>query len=58
MISLICVKHVKHDTNEPICESETDSQTEDRLAVAKKWAGERWSGSLGLTEQTYYIVNE
>ena len=28
MISLICVKHVKHDTNEPICESETDSQTQ------------------------------
>lgn len=30
---------LKYDTDELFCETETDSQTADRLAVVKRWAG-------------------
>ena len=38
-------------------ETETDSDIENRLAVAKGWGGGGWSGSLGLAEAKYYIQN-
>ena len=33
--------NLKYDTNEPIYETETDSQTENRLVVAKGVGGRR-----------------
>ena len=49
MISLI---YVKYDTNEPIYETETDSQTK----TPNLWLtwGEGRTGSLGLADVNYY----
>ena len=48
--------NLKYDTNEPIYKTETDSDIENRLVVAKgKGVGEGWSGSLGLADANYYI---
>ena len=45
-----------YDTNEPIYETETESQTENRLVVAKgEEVGEGWSGMLGLADVSFYI---
>ena len=50
--------YLKYGTNEPVYKTEMDSQTENRLVVAK---GERqreregWAGSLGLADVNYYI---
>ena len=44
MISFTC-GNLKYDTNEPIYETETDSQTENRLVVAK---GEKPKNGLGI----------
>jgi len=42
--------NLKYDTNELICETETDSQTEERLVVAKggRRTGEEAIEGLGL----------
>ena len=48
--------NLKYDPNEPIYETETDLQTENRLVIAKVGEmGERWTGSLGLVDANYYI---
>ena len=39
--------NLKYNTNEPIYETETDSQTENRLAVAKVRAGRDGMGAWG-----------
>ena len=44
--------NLKYDTNKLIYETETDSDTEKRLPVAK---GEGWIRSLGLADANYYI---
>ena len=44
--------NLKYDTNELIYETETDSQTENRLVIAE---GEGWIGGLGLAGTNYYI---
>ena len=49
--------NLKYDTNELICETETDSQTQNRLAVAKGDGVGGWIGSLGLVDANYYIEN-
>ena len=50
--------NLKYDTNEPIYETETDSDIEIRLVVAKGGGeGEGWTGSLGLADASYYILN-
>ena len=46
--------NLKYDTNELTCE--TDSQTENRLVVAKG-GGQVWSRSFGLTDTNYYMQN-
>ena len=38
-------------------ETETDSDIENRLAVAEGWSGGGWSGNLGLAGTKYYIQN-
>ena len=47
--------NIKYDTNEFIYKTETDSDIEKRLVVAKAGVGERWIGSLGLTDENYHI---
>ena len=51
--------NLKYDSNELIYETETDSQTENRLVVAKEEGvcGEGWIGSLGLADANYYIYD-
>ena len=46
--------NLKYDTNELIYETETDSQTENKLVVAMgESVGEGWVGSLGLAHGNY-----
>ena len=47
--------NLKHDTNELIYE--TDSQTErtDLWLPRGRGAGEGWTGNLGLADANYYI---
>ena len=48
--------NLKYGTNEPIRKTETDSQTENRLVVARgRDVGERWIGSLELKDANHYI---
>ena len=48
--------NLKYDVSEPIYETETESQTENRLVVAKgEEVGEGWSGMLGLADVSFYI---
>ena len=42
--------NLKYDTSELIYETETDSDIENRLVVAKVGVGEGWIGSLGLAD--------
>ena len=45
-----------YKTNKLINKTETDSQIENRLMVAKEeW--EAWFGNLGLVDANYYIQN-
>ena len=47
--------NLKNDTNEPIYETETDSQTQrTELWSPGVWG---WTGSLGLVDANYYIQN-
>ena len=51
--------NLKYSPSEFICETETDTNTENRLVVAK--AGGGWGRrirSLGLADSNYYIENE
>jgi len=45
---------VKNDTNEPIYETETLSDSENKLALTER-AGEGWIRSLGLADANCYI---
>ena len=49
--------NLKYDTNEPIYETETDSQTSrtDLWLSRVKGVGEGRTGSLGLADANYYI---
>ena len=50
------MRNPKYGINEPIYETETESQTENRLVVAKgEEVGEGWSGMLGLADVSFYI---
>lgn len=50
--------NLKYDTNEPIYKTVTDSQTENKAAVAKgEGGGERWTGRLGLVDANYSVSN-
>ena len=50
--------NLKYDTNELIYETETDSQTENKLVVAMgESVGEGWVGSLGLAHGNYDVGN-
>ena len=40
-----------------MCKTETDSEIENGLVVAKGALGEGWIGSLGLAHAKYYIKN-
>ena len=54
MISLIW--NLKYGTNEPTYRTDTDSDMEKRLVVAKgEGEGVKWMGSLGLADANYYI---
>ena len=44
----------KYGTNEPTYKTETDSQTENRVVVAKRKGEEGWMGSLGLVDANNY----
>ena len=46
--------NLKHGTNEPMCRTETDPQTENRFMVAK-WEEVECTGSLGLVDANYDI---
>ena len=54
-----CIWNLKNDTNEHICETQTDSQTEGTnvwLPRGKRMeAG--WIGNLGLADANYYVEN-
>lgn len=44
--------NLKYDTHEPLYETETDLETENRLLVAEgEGAGGGWSGRLGLADE-------
>ena len=46
--------NLKHGTDEPIYRTETDSDMESRLVVAKgKGMRQEWIQSLGLTDANY-----
>ena len=49
--------NLKYDTNELICETETDSQTErtDLWLPRGRELGEGWSGRLRLADISYYV---
>ena len=48
--------NLQYDTDEPVYKTETDSDIENKLVVAKgRGEGEGWSGSLGLVDANYYI---
>ena len=48
--------NLKYGTDEPSYRTETDTQVENRLVVAKREGeGEGWTGSLVLAETNYYI---
>ena len=46
-----------YGTSESIDETEADSQTKNRLVVAKEEGrgGERWTGTLRLADANYYL---
>ena len=54
---IIYMWNLKYDRNEPIYETETNSERalENRLVVAK--GGKGWSGRLGLADVSVYIHN-
>ena len=49
--------NLKYDTNEPISESETDSQTQktDLWLPRRRGLGEGWSERLGLADANWEI---
>ena len=48
--------NLKHSTNESIYQTETISDTENRLVAAKgEGEGVGWPGTLGLVDANYYI---
>ena len=49
--------NLKYDTNELICETETDSQRErtDPWLPRGRELGEGWSGRLRLADISYYV---
>ena len=51
--------NLKYDTNELICETETDSQTErtDLRVPRGRELGEGWNGRLRLADMSYYVKN-
>ena len=52
---ITCIWALKYDTNELIYETETDSQTQSRLVVAKrKGAGEEW---IEVCDQQMQSIN-
>ena len=54
-IDITYMWNLKYDTNEPIYKTETDSQTENRLVVAKREGGGGIDWDLGLADANYYI---
>ena len=46
--------NLKYGTNEPICKTETDSQT---CVCQGRGGGNSWTGNLGLVNANYYIQN-
>ena len=50
---------LKYDTDEPIYESETDSQTQRTDLWLPRGSGVEpgWTGSLGLADANYYMQN-
>ena len=54
-IDITYMWNLKYDTNEPIYKTETDSQTENRLVVAKREGGGGMDWDLGLADANYYI---
>ena len=52
------MQNLKCGTNEPIYKTETDSDMEKRLVVAKgEGEGVEWTGSLGLVDANLCIWN-
>jgi len=49
--------NLKYDTDEPICRTETHTDKDSRLVVAKVrgYGGVGWTRSLGLVDVNYYI---
>ena len=48
--------NLDYGTNEPIYKTDTDSQIQIRLVVAKDgWWEEGWTGNLGLVDANNYI---
>ena len=50
----------KYDTNEPICETETESQTKrtDLRLPRERGLGEGWRGKLGLADVSFYNIKQ
>ena len=47
--------NLKSDTNEVVCETEADSQTQRTDLWLWREVGKRWMGSLQLADANYYI---
>ena len=47
--------NLKYGTSEPTYKTETDSDMENRLVIAKGEGGMGWRGSLALVVANYYI---
>ena len=57
IISFVC-GNLKYDTNELICETETDTGTENRPVVRGRGLRECRIGSLGLADAIFFVAGE
>ena len=58
LYDITCMWHLKYNTDELICETETDSDAENRQVVAREEAGQgrgRMDWQLGLADADYYL---
>ena len=56
LYDIIYISNMKNNINESIYEAETESQTENRVVVARgRELGKGWRGRLGLADVSFSI---